>query len=512
MPVTTQPLLVGRYAIYDEIASGGMASVHFGRLLGPVGFTRTVAIKRMHAQFAKDPEFVAMFLDEARLAARIRHPNVVSVIDVVATQGELFLVMEYVQGESLAKLWRAARDAGVEIPIPVIVSIMISVLQGLHAAHEAQSERGKPLGLVHRDVSPQNVLVDVDGVTRVLDFGVAKAAGRVQTTEDGQLKGKVPYMSPEQVRGAPLDRRTDVYAAAVVTWELIAKRMLFQGENPANTVEKVLYGKVEPPSRFSPDAPLELDGIVLRGLQRKPHARPATALEMAQELERAVRPAMISEVAAWVRKTAGDTIQRHAAMVAEIESDSTLHLVPHHPSVPEVPYGNALGGTDPQKTPVDAPITHPDDKTVVDAHPPSLPAETHSQVSSASLSRSFQEPAANRTRTRILAALAGVLVLGGAITLLLVTRSNSTQPAPAANATTTTTTDRNEATASTKAASEPLAAPAATTSESAVPSAAKSVASAPIVPKQPKLPVKPSKADCRYKDDAGIWHIKKECL
>ena len=156
--------VVGRYALYGEIAAGGMATVHFGRLLGPVGFSRTVAIKRLHPQFAKDPEFVSMFLDEARLAARIRHPNVVPTLDVVATQGELFLVMDYVQGESLSKLIRIAREQGGCIPGRITAGILVGALHGLHAAHEAKNERGEPLGIVHRDISPQNVLVGSDGV------------------------------------------------------------------------------------------------------------------------------------------------------------------------------------------------------------------------------------------------------------------------------------------------------------------------------------------------------------
>jgi serine/threonine protein kinase len=186
--------LVGRYALSAEIASGGMATVHFGRLLGPVGFSRTVAIKRLHPHFARDPEFVTMFLEEARLAARIRHPNVVQTLDVVATKGELFLVMDYVQGESLARLQRAVVAANQLIAPSMTRAIVSGVLHGLHEAHEAKDERGQPLGIVHRDVSPQNIMVGVDGVARVLDFGIAKAVGHTQITRDGHVKGKVAYM------------------------------------------------------------------------------------------------------------------------------------------------------------------------------------------------------------------------------------------------------------------------------------------------------------------------------
>jgi serine/threonine-protein kinase len=196
------PRIVGRYVLYGEIASGGMATVHFGRLLGPAGFARPVAIKRLHAQFARDPDFVKMFFDEARLAARIAHPNVVPTLDVVAADGEVFLVMEYVRGASLAQLIRTVRRSGERVQPLICVGIVSGMLHGLHAAHEARNDRGERMDLVHRDVSPQNVLVGTDGVPRLLDFGVAKASGRLQTTRDGQLKGKLAYMAPEQVCAA----------------------------------------------------------------------------------------------------------------------------------------------------------------------------------------------------------------------------------------------------------------------------------------------------------------------
>lgn len=310
--------VVGRYALYDEIAAGGMATVHIGRLLGPVGFSRTVAIKRLHAQFAKDPDFVSMFLDEARLAARVRHPNVIGTLDVVALAGELFLVMEYVPGESLAKLWRTTREMGRSIPVPIVVSILVGILEGLHAAHEATNDRGEALGLVHRDVSPHNVLVGSDGIARVLDFGVAKASGRLQTTRDGQLKGKISYMAPEQVQGA-VDRTSDVYSASVVLWEALVGRRLFFAENDARTLANVLFPKVEPPSRAGAKAPSELDAVVMRGLDRDPARRYRTAREMARELQNTVPCAPAFVVGEWVEATAGVTIARRASRVASIE-------------------------------------------------------------------------------------------------------------------------------------------------------------------------------------------------
>ncbi|MBW2523690.1 MAG: serine/threonine protein kinase, partial [Deltaproteobacteria bacterium] len=234
------PQLVGRYAIFDEIASGGMASVHIGRLIGPAGFSRTVAIKRMHPHIAKEPEFVAMFVDEARMAARISHPNVVPTLDVVQSGKELLLVMEYVQGASLAHLLRHGRRLGLVNEPRLIVPILVGVLRGLHAAHEAKSAMGEPMHLVHRDVSPHNIMVGVDGVPRVFDFGVAKARGRLRTTQDGKVKGKLAYMAPEQLAGEAVDRRSDIYAAGVVLWEGLAGRRLFEGDTDAQIYAQVL--------------------------------------------------------------------------------------------------------------------------------------------------------------------------------------------------------------------------------------------------------------------------------
>jgi eukaryotic-like serine/threonine-protein kinase len=322
--VTGPERQIGRYALFGEIASGGMATVHFGRLLGPVGFARTVAIKRLHPQFARDPEFVSMFLDEARVAARIQHPNVVATIDVVALEGELFLVMEYVLGESFSKLLRSARNRGQRVPLRIVTALLAGTLHGLHAAHEAKSEHGEALGIVHRDVSPQNVIVGIDGVPRVLDFGVAKAVGRLQSTREGQLKGKLSYMAPEQIRAGQVDRRTDIYAATIMLWEALVGRRLYDGDNEANVLSLVLEGSVQPPSMHVPDIPPTLDAIVMRGLERDPEKRFATAREMAIAIERQVGFASSSEVAEWVEEAAAASIQRRAEKVKEIESISMV--------------------------------------------------------------------------------------------------------------------------------------------------------------------------------------------
>ncbi|MBI5533346.1 MAG: protein kinase [Deltaproteobacteria bacterium] len=327
------PHVVGRYAVYGMIASGGMATVHLGRLLGPVGFSRTVAIKRMLPLFAEDPEFVSMFLDEARLAARIRHPNVVPTLDVVATEGELFLVMDYVQGETLARLLHRASKSGTRIPLPVAAAIVSGALHGLHAAHEAKNEQGEPLGIVHRDVSPQNVMVGIDGIPRVLDFGVAKATGRLYTTRAGQLKGKIPYMAPELLKGVKPTRRSDVFAASVVFWELLTGQRLFEGDNNAVLVDIVAQCKVDPPSKRVPGLPAGLDDVVMRGLERIPEGRYATARAMASAIEECVAVAIPSVVGAWVEQIAGESIARQAANLAAMETGGEL---PPDPSLIEL--------------------------------------------------------------------------------------------------------------------------------------------------------------------------------
>jgi len=308
--------------LYGEIASGGMATVHFGRLVGPAGFSRPVAIKRLHAQFARDPDFVKMFLDEARLAARIAHPNVIPTLDVVSVEDEVFLVMEYVRGVTLAQLARTVRHRGDRIQPLIALGVVHGMLQGLHAAHEARNDMGERLDLVHRDVSPQNALVGTDGVTRLLDFGVAKAAGRLQTTRDGQLKGKLAYMAPEQVRGEAVTPRTDIYAASVVLWEALTGKRLFYAANEANVLAKVLNAEVPLPSSIVPELPASLDRLVLRGLERDPSRRYPSARAMAAEIDACLGVASSTEIGEWVERTAGEQLRETAARIAVIERNA----------------------------------------------------------------------------------------------------------------------------------------------------------------------------------------------
>jgi serine/threonine-protein kinase len=415
---------IGRYALYAEIASGGMATVYVGRQRGQAGFARTVAIKRLHPQHAKEPDFVAMFLDEARLAARIRHPNVVPTLDVVSTDGELFLVMEYVQGESLARLMRAVRQRQEGAPTRVVAAIVADSLHGLHAAHEATSERGEPLGIVHRDVSPHNILVGTDGVARVVDFGVAKAAGRIQSTREGQLKGKIAYMAPEQITGS-VTRRTDVYAASVVLWEALTGRRLFAGENDAAVLNQVLHAEIAPPSRYVHGLDPGWDEIALKGLQRDPELRWATAREMALEIEKRQPQARPTEVGAWVDSLAHESLARRAAEVTSIESASDLDLVPVEPESVVSEPASGPHSASVKSVELAAPATVPEILVAGES--------TASRLSAVSAVAKPLEPSvAPPRRTRAALVVVGVVGVGAAAAVAWVVAT--TRSAPRANA------------------------------------------------------------------------------
>ncbi|WP_434042536.1 MULTISPECIES: protein kinase domain-containing protein [Sorangium] len=278
-------LHAGRYESLRAIASGGMATVYLGRSVGAGGFERLVALKMMHPHIAAEPEFVAMFLDEARLAARVRHPNVVATFDLV--EDPLFLVMEYIEGPSLHLLLRTCARAKRPLPLGIALRIFLDVLAGLHAAHELTGSEGEPLHLVHRDVSPQNVLVGIDGVSRITDFGVARAETRLMSTRGNALKGKLAYMAPEQIRAQQIDRRSDVYSAGVVLWEMLTEERLFKADNDGALIAQILQGPPTGPRGVMPSVPSAIDQICLRALNTDPNARFPTAAAFAEELEEA---------------------------------------------------------------------------------------------------------------------------------------------------------------------------------------------------------------------------------
>ena len=267
-----------------------------------------------------------MFLEEARLAARVRHPNVVPALDVVSLNEEILLVMDYVHGETLSRLVRVATRLGEHVPPRVAVGIMCGALEGLHAAHEAKSEKGNPLGLVHRDVSPQNIMVGTDGVTRVLDFGVAKATAKRTETRGDLIKGKAAYMAPEQLVGGIVDPRADIFGASVCLWQALTGERLFMGDSFEAIAQSVVTEPIRPPSQISPNIPRALDEVLMKGLDREAEHRWPTAREMAIQLERALQPATVREIGAWVDRIAGDRIHARARVVAQIERVSIASI------------------------------------------------------------------------------------------------------------------------------------------------------------------------------------------
>jgi serine/threonine-protein kinase len=296
-----------------------MGTVYLGRLDGAAGFARCIAAKALHPHLAKDPEFVAMFLDEARLAARVRHPNVVSTIDVIVDSGKIVMVMEYVHGETLRTLIRAAREHEGRLPPPIVASAMYGALLGLQAAHDAHNEKGEPLGLVHRDVTPHNIVVGTDGVARVLDFGIAKAMGQLHTTKEGTIKGKFAYMAPEQIRGDFVGRQADVYSAGVVLWEALTGERLFPGSNEGEILERVLFSTPERPSRRAPGIPEALDAVVMRAIARDRAHRFGSARDMAAALVKACPAAPPDRVGEMVERLAHDLLTERAERIRRIE-------------------------------------------------------------------------------------------------------------------------------------------------------------------------------------------------
>lgn len=313
------------YDVLFELASGGMATVLLARQVGDAGFERLVALKRVHRHLLSDPEIFSMASDEARLAALIRHPGVVSVIGVLDTQGELVLVQEYVEGSSLSALLKRVAKSGRRLEVPICVKIVRDALRGLHAAHEVSDLRGDKLGLVHRDVSPQNLLVGSDGHTRVIDFGIAHVENRMARTRTGVVKGKLRYMAPEQLEERPLDRRADIFAMGAVLYEMLTGNPPFGTGDDAAVVSRILLGGADmDPVRASAPA---LADLIASALCRDPDGRPATALAMARELGRASPSADEEDVKALLESEIGvelaDTRARIAASIGR--EDETAH-------------------------------------------------------------------------------------------------------------------------------------------------------------------------------------------
>jgi serine/threonine protein kinase len=508
-----------RFELIAELASGGMATVFLARLSGVAGFQRLVAIKRLHPHLAREPEFVEMFLDEARLAARIHHPNVVPIQEVGESDQGYYLVMDYIEGDTLARVLAKAAKTNSTVPYGVTIRILLDTLAGLHAAHEMKDDHGEPLQIVHRDVSPQNILVGVDGVARVVDFGVARAATRLSTTRSGQLKGKLAYMAPEQARGAGVDRRADLFACGIVLWEALATKRLFKGDGEAETLNRVLYEPIVPPSSVRPDVPKALEDICMKALSRDVDQRFATAQDFGDELEKAARAlgsvGSVRDVAECLQEVIGVdlTQQRDAvrAWLARSEPSGATGSGPRSRPVLDSIVTRVDGSSksepssrrdgssasrfsglpvprDPTRRSMPPSVDRgaltspaPTSSDFLNGPPSSMPAEKVSSVSSAVIYGPVSAPApqasAGRTGARIAIAVVAAIVLLG-VGALGANRLGNRQRTTGAGAATASATSTNP-TAAASVATTPLAAAtpsSATTDTGATPTTAGSAA------------------------------------
>ncbi|HVK67286.1 MAG TPA: serine/threonine-protein kinase [Polyangium sp.] len=315
-------MVLGRYELLLPIAQGGMATVWAARQKGSRGFQKTVAIKTMLPSLLDDPQFEQMFLDEASLAARIHHPNVAEILDVGEQDDTIYIVMEWVDGEALSVLTKTAKRNDVPVPQRIALRIVRQACAGLHSAHELRDDHDQLLDLVHRDVSPQNILVSYDGIVKLVDFGVAKALGRAGgETTAGQLKGKVPYMSPEQALGQKVDRRTDVFAMGIVLYRLTTGLHPFLGENDMATMKNIISRPLLPPRMKNPSFPVELERVLLTCMKKDPNERYQTMLELDAALERVLALSGASvvddDIGAFTRSVMGDRGQKRRAALRD---------------------------------------------------------------------------------------------------------------------------------------------------------------------------------------------------
>ncbi|WP_437960775.1 serine/threonine-protein kinase [Sorangium sp. So ce119] len=311
---------LGRYEILMPVARGGMAAVWAARLVGSRGFQKIVAIKTMLPEFGDDPAFEAMFLDEARLASRIRHPHAVEIVELGDENGVLYIVMEWVDGDTISTLNKQVKSTG-GVPLPILLRIASSICAGLHAAHELRDDEGKLVDLVHRDISPQNVMVSFDGIVKIVDFGVAKATGRLHETRVvGQLKGKIPYLSPEQLTSGKVDRRSDIFSLGVLLYTTLSGYHPFRGRTDAKTMENILRFAPVPLRELMPDVPFDLAVAIERALAKDPADRWNDCASFQRTLDQIAisigTPVTDGDVGRFVRETLGDIVAERRKKLA----------------------------------------------------------------------------------------------------------------------------------------------------------------------------------------------------
>lgn len=353
-PITEEiPKKLGAYDVLAKLADGGVGTIYLARRTGPAAFQRLVAIKRLHSQYASDASFVTMFTDEARLAARIHHANVVSVVELGTDGADYFVVMDYIEGSNLADLHFQASKRNEKLPRAIAMRIALDVLSGLHAAHEIADDDGQSVNLVHRDVSPQNILLGADGLARLVDFGIARASSmRAFETRGATIKGKLEYMAPEQIECRPVDRTTDLFAMGIVLWELVTGRRLFEGKNQVTTIQHVCFDPIPSPRTIDASISAEIEAVCARALERDKTQRFANASEFAEALEGAARTdtgiATQREVAAYMAELLGElgTLAKQAIREAA-RADNAPRLPDFSPSIRRGPTTEELPASDP---------------------------------------------------------------------------------------------------------------------------------------------------------------------
>jgi len=315
-------LILDRYEVLKSLAQGGMGEVLLARQTGVQGFERLVVLKSLRADLASDTGFIDQFLDEARVAATLNHPNIVNIFEVGEWEGAFYIVMEFIDGADLSRLWYASAKRGIGLPFQVTVKIIEDAARGLDHAHHARDVHGQLLNVVHRDVSPQNIMVRRDGVVKIVDFGIAKAKNRVSSTVVGTVKGKLQYMSPEQVKGEPVDGRSDQFSLGIVLWEMCTGKRLFKAENELATLHKVLHHEIQPPSTIVSGFPAELEGVLMRMLEREREARypsgGAAAKDLARYLERMHAHGRDMSVSAFVEDILGVELDQRAQELSRL--------------------------------------------------------------------------------------------------------------------------------------------------------------------------------------------------
>jgi eukaryotic-like serine/threonine-protein kinase len=350
-----QPIPFGRYLLLDRINIGGMAEVWRGKSFGAGGFERLVAIKRILPNIAEDDEFIAMFQDEAKISVQLTHANICQIYELNRIAQSLYIAMEYVPGKDLRSIFDRARKKGEPPPVPLVCYVVGKLCEGLDYAHRKKDSYGRDLNIVHRDVSPQNVLISFEGEVKVIDFGIAKAAGKVTKTQAGILKGKFGYMSPEQIRGLPLDRRSDVFAIGVCLYELLTGERLFVGDSDFAVLEKVRKAEVLPPSTYNRRIPEALEKIVLRALAKDVNARYQYASELADDLQRFLitSDSIFSrkDLMQYMKSTFAEEVDREKARLAEYAEvkapEGLLAAMDalHAPPASSAPAGNGAVGS-----------------------------------------------------------------------------------------------------------------------------------------------------------------------